>query len=242
MSYYVDVLGGKKGDSPSLLLDSPFPKENLKLLIAPKISTKYRNRDKTYSEVAKYILSFISVKKGNYIVYLPSYEYLSKLMEVLSLPDDVIVHIQNKDMNDKEKNAFVNEFKKESDKSIIAFAIIGGVFSEGIDLVGDYLIGVVIVGIGLPKINYESNQIVDYYKDNDIDGFAYAYTYPGMNKVMQAVGRLIRSETDKGAALLIDERYMWNDYRVLFKKEWDDYEVVYNENDVVESLQKFFKS
>ena len=241
MSYYVDVLGGKKGDSPSLLLDSPFPKENLKLLIAPKISTKYRNRDKTYSEVAKYILSFISVKKGNYIVYLPSYEYLTKLMGVLTLPDDVIVHIQNKDMNDKEKNAFVNEFKKESDKSIIAFAIIGGVFSEGIDLVGDYLIGVVIVGIGLPKINYESNQIVDYYKDNDIDGFAYAYTYPGMNKVMQAVGRLIRSETDKGAALLIDERYMWNDYRVLFKKEWDDYEVVYNENDVVESLQKFFK-
>ena len=159
MSYYVDVLGGKKGESPSLLLDSPFPKENLKLLIAPKISTRYKNREKTYSEVAKYILSFISVKKGNYIVYLPSYEYLSKIMEVLTLPEDVTVHIQNKDMNEKEKNDFVAEFKKESDKSIIAFAIIGGVFSEGIDLVGDYLIGVVAKPEHLPLLNSEDTML-----------------------------------------------------------------------------------
>lgn len=241
INYYIDVLGGSVDNSPNLVLDSPFPKENLKLLIAPKISTRYKNRDKTYDEVARYILSFISVKKGNYFIYLPSYEYLSKLLEVISFPEDVEVHIQNRDMKESEKNEFIEYFRKDNDKTVIALAIIGGTFSEGIDLVGESLIGVVIVGIGLPKINYESNQIVEYYKRNDIDGFGYAYTYPGMNKVMQAVGRLIRSETDKGVALLIDERYMWNDYRVLFKKEWDNYEVVYSESDIVSSLQKFFK-
>ena len=162
-------------------------------------------------------------------------------MEVIEFPKDVKVYAQNRDMSEKDRNEFISHFKKKSKKTIVGLAIIGGAFGEGIDLVGDSLIGVVIVGIGLPKINYESNQIVEYYKENEIDGFNYAYTYPGMNKVMQAVGRLIRSETDKGAALLIDERYRWNDYRILFKKEWDDYEIVLSEDEITESLQKFFK-
>ena len=145
-------------------------------------------------------------------------------------------------MSEKDKNDFISHFKKKNDKTVIALAIIGGAFGEGIDLVGDNLIGVVVVGIGLPKINYESNQIVEYYSESEINGFAYAYTYPGMNKVMQAVGRLIRSETDRGAALLIDERYVWSDYRPLFKKEWDHYEIVFSEEEIVDSLQKFFKN
>ena len=241
MSYYTDVLGGGN-NSPTLILDSPFPKENLKLLIAPKISTRYKNREKTINEVANYILAFTGVKKGNYFIYLPSYEYLSKLLEVLSFPEDTEVYIQEKEMTEKDRNDFISHFKKKNDKTVIALAIIGGAFGEGIDLVGDNLIGVVVVGIGLPKINYESNQIVEYYSDSEINGFAYAYTYPGMNKVMQAVGRLIRSETDRGAALLIDERYVWSDYRPLFKKEWDHYEIVFSEEEIVDSLQKFFKN
>lgn len=241
ISYYIDVLGGNNDKTPSLVLESPFPKENLKLLIAPKISTRYRNREATYAEVAKYIMAFISAKKGNYFIYLPSYEYLERLQEFLSFSDDVSVYIQNKDMTEKERNDFISHFKKKSRKTVVGLAIIGGAFGEGIDLVGDSLIGVIIVGIGLPKINFESNQIVEYYSQNDVNGFNYAYTYPGMNKVMQAVGRLIRSETDKGAALLIDERYRWNEYRILFKKEWEDYEIVYSENEITEVLQKFFK-
>lgn len=240
MDYYVNVLGGNS-DSPTMILDSPFPKNNLKLLVAPKVSTRYKNREKTYKDVANYILSFISVKKGNYFIYLPSYEYLANLMDIISFPEDVEVYIQNRDMSELDKTEFINKFKKESDKTVVGLAIIGGAFGEGIDLVGDSLIGVVIVGIGLPKVNFESNQIVEYYKDSEINGFNYAYTYPGMNKVMQAVGRLIRSETDKGAALLIDERYMWGDYHVLFKKEWDNYEVVLNTEEVKDSLQRFFK-
>ena len=242
IDYYIDLLGGDKTNSPSLSLNSPFPKENLKLLIAPKISTRYKNRDKTYQDVANYILAFINAKKGNYFIYLPSYEYLDNLLKVIEFPKNVDVHIQNKEMSESEKEEFISSFKKKNRKTVVGLAIIGGAFGEGIDLVGDSLIGVVIVGIGLPKINFESNEVVEYYKKNEINGFNYAYTYPGMNKVMQAVGRLIRSETDRGAALLIDERYMWNDYRILFKKEWDNYEVVVNEEDIRDSLQKFFKN
>ena len=241
LHYYVDVLGGKYTD-PSLVLDSPFPKENLKLLIAPKISTRYKNRDKTYQDVADYLKTFVNAKTGNYFLYFPSYEYLSNILPLLSFNEDAEVYVQEKDMTEVEKNDFISHFKTTSNHSIIGLAIIGGAFGEGIDLVGDSLIGVAIVGIGLPKINFESNQIVEYYQQNEIDGFNYAYTYPGMNKVMQAVGRLIRTENDRGAALLIDERYMWNDYKTLFKKEWNDYEVVYGTDELNDSLQKFFKS
>ncbi len=241
ISYYVDILGGNKDSTPNTLLESPFPKENLKLLIAPKLSTRYKNREKTYKDISEHILSFISAKKGNYFIYLPSYEYLSNLLDVITFPEDVDVYIQDRDMSEQDKEEFISHFKNKNDKSVVGLAIIGGAFGEGIDLVGDSLIGVVVVGIGLPKINFESNNIVEYYNKNEENGFAYAYTYPGMNKVMQAVGRLIRSESDRGAALLIDERYMWNEYRILFKKEWDNYEVVYNKDDITNSLQKFFK-
>ena len=241
LPYYMDVLGGAK-DDPSLVLTSPFPKENLKLLIAPKISTRYKNREKTYQSVAQYIETFVSAKVGNYFIYLPSYEYLDNILPMLNFGEDVDVFIQKKDMTESEKNDLLSHFKENTGHSVVGLAIIGGAFGEGIDLVGDSLIGVAIVGIGLPKINFESNQIVEYYKLNEINGFNYAYVYPGMNKVMQAVGRLIRTENDRGAALLIDERYMWNDYKSLFKKEWNDYEVIYSEEELKDSLQRFFKS
>ena len=242
MPYYMDVLGGNKNSDPNIILSSPFPSENLKLLIAPKISTRYKNRDTSYQDVANYLRTFVSAKKGNYFIYLPSYEYLEKILPIIEFDDEVDVFIQKKDMSEQEKNDFLSHFQANNVKTTIGLAIIGGAFGEGIDLVGDSLIGVAIVGIGLPKINFESNQVVEYYKENEINGFNYAYTYPGINKVMQAVGRLIRTENDRGVALLIDERYMWNDYKSLFKKEWNDYEVVLNEADLKRSLQNFFKS
>ncbi len=242
LSYYMDVLGGNKDKDPSLVLQSPFPSENLKLLIAPKISTRYKNREKSYQTVANYLRTFVSSKKGNYFIYLPSYEYLDNLLPLIEFDDEVNLFIQKRDMSEVEKNDLISHFKADNEKTTVGLAIIGGAFGEGIDLVGDSLIGVAIVGIGLPKINFESDQVVEYYKENDINGFNYAYTYPGMNKVMQAVGRLIRTEKDRGVALLIDERYMWNDYRSLFKKEWSKYEVVLNEEDLRQTLQNFFKS
>ena len=240
INYYVDVLGGKKDSDPTMLLNSPFPKENMKLIIAPKISIRYKNRDKSYQEVADYLYNFVNAKTGNYFIYFPSYEYLEKIAGILDFSDSVDLFIQKKDMTEQEKNDFISHFESSNSRTTVGLAILGGAFGEGIDLVGDSLIGVAIVGVGLPKINFESNQIVEYYTENEINGFNYAYTYPGMNKVMQAVGRLIRTENDRGVALLIDERYMWNDYRSLFKKEWNNYEVVLSKEELTETLQNFF--
>ena len=242
IEYYIDVLGGKKDDDPNLKLDSPFPKENLKLVVAPKVSTRYKNREKSYSQVAKYLFNFVNSKVGNYFIYLPSYEYLENLLPHLQFDEEVEMYVQKKDMTEIEKDDFLSHFQSNNANTVVGLAIIGGAFGEGIDLVGDSLIGVAIVGIGLPKLNYESDKVAQYYTENEINGFNYAYTYPGMNKVMQAVGRLIRTESDRGVALLIDERYMWNDYRSLFKKEWDHYQVVMNPDELTEELQNFFKS
>ena len=236
--YYINLLGGEETD-PSLSLVSPFPKENLKVLVAPKVSVKYKNREKSYQEIGDYIHNFVLQKVGNYLIYLPSYEYQNRIMEFLNLPDDIEIHLQNPEMSDLEREDFLDNFNFNPSKTHVGFVIIGGAFGEGIDLVSDRLIGVVIVGIGLSKINYESNKIASYYKDHDMNGYNYAYLYPGMNKVMQAVGRLIRSETDKGIALLIDERYLTREYQDLYNKEWSQYEVVVNKDEIIKITSDF---
>ena len=145
-------------------------------------------------------------------------------------------------MSEFEKEDFLSSFQTNPKHTNVGFAIIGGAFGEGVDLVSDRLIGVVIVGIGLAKINYESDKIASYFDEIGKRGYNYAYLYPGMNKVMQAVGRLIRTETDRGAALLIDERYMTNEYRSLFRKEWDNYEVVISKDELPDILKSFYIS
>ncbi len=238
INYYVTSLGGDEND-PYLLLSSPFAKNNLLVLVAHKVSIVYKNREKTYQEVVDYIKAFISNKIGNYFIYLPSYEYLHNIKELLDF-DDVITYFQRKDMSDLEKEEFLSNFKSNPIKTTLGFVIIGGAFSEGIDLVSDRLIGAVIVGIGLPKINFESDEMAKYYDKNEIKGRNFAYLYPGMNKVMQALGRVIRSESDRGAVLLIDERYAWNEYRTLLRMENRYYKSVYSPLDVKKYLQNFF--
>ena len=237
--YYIDLLGGESDTNPSISLDSPFPKENLKILVAPKVSVKYKNREKSYQEVADYVKLFTSQKIGNYFVYLPSYEYLDRLKDYLDLDENIDVHYQEREMTEFEKEEFLSSFQANPKRTNVGFAIIGGAFGEGVDLVSDRLIGVMIVGIGLPKINYESDKIASYFDETGKKGYDYAYIYPGMNKVMQAVGRLIRSESDRGVALLVDERYLTYEYRSLFRKEWDNYEVVISKDELPDILQKF---
>ena len=240
ITYYLDTLGGNNALDPSLLLPSPFPPDNLKLMVAPKVSIKYKNRDATYEEVAQYIKSFIKNKVGNYFIYSPSYEYMSHLLEHVSL-DDVDVFLQKKDMEDLEKEEFLRNFKEEPEKTAVGFLVIGGAFSEGIDLVSDRLIGAMVIGIGMPKINFESNRIADFYNNKKLPGRDYAYINPGMNKVTQAVGRVIRSEEDRGAVLLIDERYASHQYQDLYRHEWRNYEAVFSPQEVEEKLNNFFK-
>ena len=239
MEYYVNTLGGKNSDA-NLVLPSPFPKENLKIIIAPNVSIRYKNRDSSYQKVADYIKAFVKNKVGNYFVFLPSYEYLHNLMPYIDI-DDALIFEQNKEMSDEEKEIFLNNFKPAPEVTSIAFVVVGGAFGEGIDLVSDRLIGAVIVGIGMPKINFISDQISKHYDELGYSGYDYAYLNPGMNKVMQALGRVIRSESDKGAVLLIDERYLLNEYRDLFKAEWREYEVAFNKEEITAITKDFFK-
>lgn len=239
INYYIDTLGGDKSSDPRLILPSPFPINNLRLLVAPKVSVKWRNREKTYQEVANYIKKFIKNKTGNYFIYSPSYEYMENLLLYLDLKD-YDYFVQTKDMSEEERREFLLNFQPKPQRTTLGFLVIGGAFGEGIDLVSDRLIGAVIIGIGMPRINFESDKISEYYDDQGLSGRDYAYLYPGMNKIMQAVGRVIRSEKDRGAVLLIDERYMSRQYQDLYRAEWKNYQVVLSADEVEENLSKFF--
>ena len=239
LDYYVNTLGGDDKDA-TLILPSPFPRNHLKIIIAPNVSVRYKNRDSSYQKVADYVKAFVKNKIGNYFVFLPSYEYLHNLMPYINIEDAEIFE-QDREMSDEEKELFLLNFKPNPQKTTIGFVIVGGAFGEGIDLVSDRLIGAVIVGIGMPKINFVSDQIAKYYDELGLSGYNYAYLNPGMNKIMQALGRVIRSEEDKGAVLLIDERYLTNEYRDLFKAEWRTYEVAFKPEEVEAICNHFFK-
>ena len=239
LDYYVNVLGGNEKDA-QLVLPSPFPSSNLKIIIAPNVSVRYKKRETSYQKVADYIKSFVKNKVGNYFIFLPSYEYLHNLMPYIDIKD-ALIYEQDQEMSDEEKEAFLFNFKPNPTETSLAFVVVGGAFGEGIDLVSDRLIGAVIVGIGMPRINFVSDQIANYYNNNGLSGYDYAYLNPGMNKIMQALGRVIRSEEDKGAVLLIDERYLNNEYRDLFKVEWREYEVALNPEEVSDICKTFFK-
>jgi DNA excision repair protein ERCC-2 len=202
-------------------------------------STRYKDREKTYQEVADYLSAFVSGKIGNYFLYFPSYDYLENIRKYLHFPSANVFE-QSRDMSDDEKGLFLSRFLSHPSQTTIGLLIIGGSFSEGIDLVEDRLIGVAVVGIGLPQICHERDLIREHFDKSNGSGFDYAYRNPGMNKVMQAVGRLIRSEKDIGAALLIDDRYMVNEYRDLFSRAWNGYEVVTSPKEAEDKLKVFF--
>ena len=239
IEYYMDALSGSH-DDPCLLLPSPFPKENFDLILAPMVSTRYKDRAATYEEVASYLKTFVEARKGNYFLYFPSYDYLESVLPFLSFAEADVLK-QEREMSLEDKNSFLAKFAPKPSKTTVGLLIIGGTFSEGIDLVGDRLSGVAVVGIGLPQLSHERDLIKDYFNQVNGEGYAYAYMNPGMNKVMQAVGRLIRSEKDRGAALLIDDRYLTDDYKKLFERTWTGYAVATTPDDVRENLQSFYK-
>lgn len=239
-SYFIESVGGTKND-PFLQLPSPFNPDHLKLLIAPKISIKYQNRIDTLPDVVSYVKEMIKSKIGNYFVYVPSYEYLNNIVPLLE-DSSYDLLIQNREMTDGDKENFLSAFEERPTKTKVGLAVVGGAFGEGIDLVSDRLIGVAVIGVGMPQICYERNLVRDYFNKNNGHGYSFAYLYPGMNKVMQAVGRVIRGENDRGIALLIDERYMTSSYQDLFRAEWKNYDVVTSATDVRQECEKFWKN
>ena len=238
--YYLDVIGGST-DQPLLNLPSPFKKEHMKVLVAPKISVRYKNRQETATKVAEYIKEFVSHKVGNYFIYVPSYEYLEMIVPLLEC-DDFELLVQEKDMSELEKEMFLSCFVDKPKKTTLGVAVLGGAFSEGIDLAGERIIGVAIVGVGIPQICFERDLIRKYFDKTEKKGYEYAYVSPGINKVMQALGRVIRSETDRGVALLIDDRYLTKPYQVIFKSMYSNYEVITSKEDIKEQVENFWSN
>lgn len=215
INYYIDLLGGDD-KSYRMKLPSPFKKENLKIYGKP-LNMRFKHRENNIDTVCNLIYNFKEEEMGNYMVFLPSYQYLNKIFErYKELYGDKNIICQGEVLTEEQRELFLNSFKIDS--NILAFCVIGGVFSEGIDLPGKRLIGSIIVGVGFPKISNEGDIIRDYYEEK---GFDYAYIYPGINKIMQAAGRVIRTETDKGRILLIDDRYYTLKYRSLLPREWE---------------------
>ncbi len=218
MDYFRNVLGGNDDDY-LLKLRSPFPRENFCLLIDDMISTMYKHRELSYERIADDIAGLVAGKMGNYMAFFPSYDYMTRVHGIFSekYPNNTCI-IQSQYMDDNQREAFLSEFSEDS--AVLGFVVLGGLFSEGIDLTGDKLIGAAVVSVGLPLITAERDHIRDYYSGQNNQGFEYAYMYPGMNKVLQAAGRVIRTMTDRGVVLLIDSRFTHSRYVDLFPDEW----------------------
>ena len=225
IGYYKELLSGNKDDY-AMYIDSPFSQENRLMVIGADVTSKYTRRNRSeYEKIAEYIYTIVSAKKGNYMVFFPSYRLLKSVYDVIlteSRFSQLDVICQQNIMKESEREEFLKQFEEIGDKSMVAFCVMGGIFSEGIDLTNDRLIGTVIVGTGLPQVCVERDIILNYFKDKGLNGFDYAYRFPGMNKVQQAAGRVIRTHTDTGVIALLDERFTSRDYKVLFPREWND--------------------
>jgi DNA excision repair protein ERCC-2 len=239
--YFKEILGGENEDY-HLTLDSPFDKNKLNLMIARDISTKYKYRENSYMKIVDYIYSVVSAKNGNYLVFFPSYKYMEAVFDSFAEKyPHIKVSIQSNFMTEEEREAFLKNFGNSDSENILGFGVLGGIFSEGIDLKGDRLIGAIIIGVGLPMICFEREIIKEYYDDKSNCGYEYSYMYPGMNKVLQAAGRVIRTEEDRGTVLLIDDRFLHERYRRLFPKEWDCYHKINNNTHAKKEVSEFWE-
>ncbi len=237
--YYREQLGGTDEDY-AVYAPSPFSPDNRLIACAADVSTRYTRRNELeYRKIAEYIRTFCHAKRGNYIAFFPSYQYLSAVAQWLADDDELTLHTQESKMNEAEREEFLNAFSCEGEKTLLGLCVMGGIFSEGIDLRGERLIGAIIVGTGLPMVCNERELFRSHYDQFNRQGFAYAYQYPGMNKVLQSAGRVIRTTEDVGAILLLDERFQTPDYRSMFPKEWEPV-VPVNLNTLHATLEEFW--
>lgn len=215
IDYYIELLGGNE-DSYRLRLRSPFDSSKFEANVHPA-NTRFKFRERTIKDIENKIREFLQERKGNSLIFFPSYDYLEMFINSINGEfEGYKMLVQEREMNEEDKENFISKFRENN--NIVGLAVLGGIFSEGIDLPGDMLIGTVIVGVGYPKISIEREIIKDYFENK---GYDYSYIYPGINKVLQAVGRVIRTEEDEGKALLVDDRYLTQKYKSLLPKEWN---------------------
>lgn len=243
MLYYRELLTTET-DAYGIYVQSPFSAKNRRILIGSDVSSRYTRRNHTeYRKIAEYISRCVWQRQGNYMVFFPSYRLMEDVYQVYEEEfsvDWVRCIRQNSDMTEREREEFLEEFQSR-EGTLVGFCVLGGIFSEGVDLTGESLIGAIIVGTGLPQIGSEREILKEYYDRKKQSGFDYAYRYPGMNKVLQAAGRVIRTKEDKGVILLLDDRFLGRDYGEIFPREWKDRSSC-RLNTVEEAVSRFWRS
>lgn len=261
IGYYKNLLAGETKDY-EVYAKSVFDPCKRGLFIASDVTSKYTRRTTNeFDRIATYIFEVTQCKAGNYLVFFPSYSFLESVYAAYETmygsEENVEVILQSSHMREDEREAFLSRFSGpdaseetlfegidadiefEEDSTLIGFCVMGGIFSEGIDLQADSLIGAIIVGTGFPQVCLEREIMKETFNTEDIDGFEYAYRYPGMNKVLQSAGRVIRTEEDIGVVVLLDERFLQRSYLRMFPREWEDYHVV-NQRNVAHEVEKFW--
>ena len=241
LDYYRSILGGERSDE-MLEVSSPFDPSQLSVTIMDKISTRFSEREDTLPAVVRAIAAAISAKRGNYMIFSPSFAYSDALAEAFrkKYPKLDIIR-QRKDMTAAERAAFLDKFKEQSPSYLVGFCVMGGIYSEGVDLTGESLIGAVIVGIGMPSLSYEREAIQEYYAEKYEMGKEYAYIYPGMNRVFQAAGRVIRREDDRGIIVLIDDRFDDPIYKKSLPALWEGVQFISDAKELREELDNFWR-
>ena len=265
INYYKRLLSTKE-DNYAIYAQSTFDETQRLLAFGRDVSTKYTRRGPAeYEKIARYIRAAIRSKKGNYMVFFPSYKMMQDVYDVFvrveresdtrngvavsdepniaeeSLEESLTIIMQHSNMNEAEREEFLQAFEQEDGGTLVAFCVMGGIFGEGIDLKNDRLIGAVIVGTGLPQISNEREILKAYYTARGESGFDYAFRYPGINKVLQAAGRVIRTQEDRGIIVLLDERFLQSDYNALYPREWKN-RIVGNVETVDAEICKFWEN
>ncbi|MDC7302298.1 ATP-dependent DNA helicase [Agathobacter ruminis] len=246
IQYYKRLLSTRT-DNYAVYAHSVFEKEQSLIAFGNDVSTKYTERGRaSYEKIAEYLIRVVMEKQGNYMAFFPSYRMMQDVAAVFeerceesTLPVKML--LQTNHMNEAQREEFLAQFEEQTDDSLLAFCVMGGIFGEGIDLKEDRLIGAIVVGTGLPQVSNEQEILKNYYDSNDESGFDYAYRYPGLNKVLQAAGRVIRTTSDRGIMILLDRRFLSHEYKGLFPIEWEHARTV-NCEQISEVVRKFWQN
>ncbi len=249
--YYKRLLSTVKDDY-AVYAQSPFDTGKRLLLIGTDVSTKYTSRgEEMYRRYARYLWQTAAARRGNYLAFFPSYRFMEAVYEeFLNMYDETRAEdaksavdyvMQSQYMSEEAREIFLENFEEERDHSLMGFCVMGGIFSEGIDLTGEQLVGAVIVGTGLPQVCRERELLRQYFDSQGLRGFDYAYLYPGMNKVLQSAGRVIRTDEDRGVILLLDERFRDGRYQEVFPREWKDFGMC-NVETAAGQVEEFFRA
>ena len=242
IDYYKNLLSATKEDY-EVYAESVFDMDRRGLFVATDVTSRYKRRNENeYIRIAEYIYKMASARQGNYMVFFPSFAFMNSVYEAYTAQyGEENILVQDKHMNEEGREEFLKAFSEDNDKTLLGMCVLGGVFSEGIDLKAERLIGAAIVGTGIPLVCSERELLKKHFDKDGVSGYDYAYKYPGMNKVLQAAGRVIRTAEDYGVVLLLDERLMETSYLRMFPREWGNYQLV-NLNNVKDKLDGFWKN